>query len=166
MSLIPDTHDPSRLPPELRRADDAERDAGRACDFLREVGLAPRPGEMRRLPEAFLLDLGAAMRLFAWEEAGFTAHLEADLPTAREAILRAFSEAASETEGPIESPFRFCEAVFRLSVDRFSWTGRQHMNGEVLLDVPDEDAFVEAMARLLWEHKNTPKLEDDPGMQP
>ena len=155
----------SLLRPELLLAvaDGAERDAGRVIEFLAGVGLAPEAGQVRRLPADLLLDLGAALRMLSWEYAGFAAHLEAGLPPAREAIRRAFLDAAAGNPPPAR---RLCEAVIRLAVDRFAWAGHRDVKAEILLDVPDEDALVEAMARFLWDHRHATTHESHRGTQP
>ena len=164
MALIPESLDLSLLPPELIRsvAEDAASDADRAAFFLSEVGLALLPGQARRLPAHFLLDLGAAMRLLIWEQAGLTIHLEAGLPCAREATLQVFREALPEAGG---STSWLAQAVFRLSVDRLAWSGRRDLDADILLDMPDEDALVEVMARFLWANRHA-DLETARGVKP
>ena len=61
---------------------DAEADADRVGAFLDALGLRPPPGQVLPLSAAFLLDLGAALRLFRWEQAGLQPHEVAGLPSA------------------------------------------------------------------------------------
>src|SRR5438067_10767074 len=92
--MVP-THDSlAAYPPELiaRIAEQAARDADLTAEFLKGVGLGPPPGTTRPLPSELLLELGAAMRLLAWEMDGLDLH-GFGLPTARDAILRAFHDA-------------------------------------------------------------------------
>src|SRR5262245_49756859 len=77
--------DPSALdafPPELiaRVVDQANRDAELAISVLDRLGVVPPPGQVRYLPAEFLLELGAACQLIAWEAVGLTLHREAGLP--------------------------------------------------------------------------------------
>ena len=87
--MVPTDNSLAAYPPELitRVAEQAARDADLTAHFLKAVGLAPPPGTVRRLPSEFLLELGAAMRLLAWEVDGLDLH-EPGLPTARDAILQ------------------------------------------------------------------------------
>jgi hypothetical protein len=158
-SNIPNLPD---YPPELIRfvTEEAERDADRAWYFLRLVDLAPPPGQIRRLPAGLLLNLGAAARLLEWEQAGITIHLDAGLPCARDAARRIFLEAVpvdGEARGP--EPW-LSEAVFRLTIDRFAWTGRTDLQAEIRLDFPDEDVLVEALAQFLWTHRHAAPSAD------
>ena len=47
----------------------AEADAVRVGEFLRQFGIAPPPGQTLKVPAARHLDLGAARRMLALEEA-------------------------------------------------------------------------------------------------
>ena len=148
------------FPPELisRVVEQAVGDADLTARILTRVGLGPPPGEVRRLPATFLFELGAACRLLAWEVAGLTLHREAGLPSARDALRAAFREAAAlaanpsaPDPGPSLSP-----AVLALAIDRLAWAGPAYLRAEILLDTPDEDALVEAMARFLWDRRRRP----------
>jgi hypothetical protein len=148
------------FPPELitRALEQAVRDADLTAHILTHVGLGPPPGEVRHLPATFLLELGAACRLLAWEVAGLTFHCQAGLPSARDALRDAFRDAAAraaDPSAPDPGP-ALSRAVFALTVDRLAWTGPAYLRAEVLLDTPDEDALVEAMARFLWDHRHRP----------
>jgi hypothetical protein len=155
------TPDLSQLPTELLRhvTEEAERDAGRTGAFLGAVGLGPPDGGVRRLPGDLLLNLGAALRLLSWEQAGLAIHREAGLPAARDAIRQVFLDAVPAAGRESQPGPWLGEAVLRLSVERFAWAGRRELQAEVLLDFPDEDALVEAMARFLWDHRHTPTAE-------
>ncbi|MDB5312677.1 MAG: hypothetical protein JWO38_6879 [Gemmataceae bacterium] len=152
MSATLDSAAVAHLPPELVRsvADDGVLDAHRVGTFLQALGLTPPPGRTYRIPLDVLLNLGAALRLVLWEEAGLTVHREAGLPAAGDALQTVFFDAVpepGETRAP--DPWLFL-AVFRLTVDRFAWSAPSLLAAEVLLDVPDEETLVEAMAHLLW----------------
>jgi len=141
-------------PPELidRVASLAERDAGLTAEFLGAVGLAPPPGEACRLPARVLLELGAAMRLLAWEEEGLDCR-RAGLPIARDAILRVFREATDLLRDPSGPAPTLGRDVFGFTVDHLAWAGPKDLRAEILLDFPDEDALVEVMARFLWDNR-------------
>src|SRR3954453_10920536 len=86
--MLPTENSLAAFPPELiaRVAEQAARDADLAAEFLKGVGLNPPPGTTRALPSDLLLELGAAMRLLAWERDGLDMH-DSGLPTSRAAIL-------------------------------------------------------------------------------
>src|SRR3954451_8327325 len=85
--MVPTDNPLAAYPPELiaRVAEQAARDADLTAHFLKGVGLAPPAGTTRPLPSGFLLELGAALRLLAWEVDGLDLN-ESGLPTARDAI--------------------------------------------------------------------------------
>src|SRR5262245_23659798 len=66
---------PSEL--EVAVAVHAARDADHVCRFLDRLGLPATPEKPRPMPAGFLLDLGAALRLLAWEVQGIFIHREA-----------------------------------------------------------------------------------------
>src|SRR5205085_993171 len=115
------------------------------------------------LPADFLLDLGAAMRLLAWEQAGLTLHRESGLPPAAEAATQVFLDAVPSAAGRRWPNLWLCKAVLRLSVDRFAWAGGRDLRADVLLGFPDEDALVEALAGFLWDHRSPPPSDDRGG---
>jgi hypothetical protein len=155
MAMTCDASEPPQYPPELVQfvTEGAAWEADAAVLFLKTVGLAPQPGKLCRLPADFLLNLGAAMRLLVWEQAGITAHIEAGLPPALEATGRVFLEATQQPSREHRPNPWLSLAVFRLTVDLFAWTGRRNLRAEIRLEFPDEDALVEALARFLWDHR-------------
>ncbi len=142
------------FPPELiaRVAEQAAGDADLVAHFLEELGLAPTPGTTRQLPGELLLDLGAAMRLLAWEVAGLELN-EPGLPAAGDAILQAFRAAMRRKHEPSAPASALGRAVLRITAERLAWVGPRDLHAEILLDVPDEDELVEAMAHFLWERR-------------
>src|SRR4051812_13158690 len=80
------------LHPELAEAvaREAARDAENVSEFLYELGFVPSADRPVRLPPAFLLHLGAALRLWVWEAGGLRAHRDSGLPEAERAIIEAF----------------------------------------------------------------------------
>src|SRR5437588_1115435 len=84
------------FPPEMATAVAvaAARDAERVGLFLGHLGIGGTPEQPRPMPAGFLLHLGAALRLLAWEAQGFFFHRQAGLPEARVAIRDAFRSLA------------------------------------------------------------------------
>src|SRR5919107_152623 len=68
-------------------AREAARDAENVAEFLRELGFVPSADRPVRLPPAFLLHLGAALRLWTWESSGLRVHRDSGLPGAEQAII-------------------------------------------------------------------------------
>ena len=99
--MVPTENPLAAYPPELidRVAEQAARDAELNAHFLEEVGLLPLAREAPGLPSGLLLALGAAMRLRSWESLGMDLRAEG-LPTAREALFRAFREAEGGEDAP------------------------------------------------------------------
>ena len=152
--MVPTGNALAAYPPEIltRVAEQAAGEADMVAQFLDAVGIVSQDGEALRLPIVFLLELGAAMRLLTWEEAGLDLR-GAGLPTSREAILRAFRDAASRPDGPAPPMTPLCRQVFGFGIERMAWAGPRELDAEILLDFPDEDALVEAMARFLWDRR-------------
>jgi len=143
-------------PPDLIRfvAAEATRDAERVVVFLDALDLVPAGGRLD-LPERVFLDLGAALRLVAWEHAGITLHTDAGLPPARAALHAIIAGAAAWPRTEYRPIPGLARAASRLAAEAFAWTGRRDLNADILLEDPDDDAFVEALAHFLWTHRAT-----------
>jgi hypothetical protein len=145
------------FPADLVRAvaAEAERDADAVGMFLTALGLHATPDRPIPLPAGFLLDLGAALRLLAWHEAGLPPQEVAGLPPARQALTEVFlawKHPPTQTEPavvPGSLAYRVCQAF----VDHFAWSGRDELDADVTLGEADEDAVLEALADFLWAHR-------------
>ena len=143
----------SALPPELVEATarEAARDADRVGQLLHELGFVPSPGRPVRLPAAFLLDLGAALRLLGWELGGLHVHRDAGLPPAEQALHDAFGLLAPKSGAEPRHSVELSRKVVALFAERFAWLGRHDLDADVMLDDHvDEDDLVGALAELLW----------------
>ncbi len=142
-------------PPELlaRVVEQANLDADLTIHVLNAAGLAPLPGQTRFLPRDLLLELGAALRVMVWEIEGLD--LPAfTLPTPQDAIRRAFVDAVGRLRDPSYSASpSLSQTVLQISTYHLAWVGSREFQAEILLDTPDEDALVEAMAQLLWRNR-------------
>jgi hypothetical protein len=146
----------SKLPSELVAsvAGDAARDADRVGVFLDAFGIQATPECPLQLPVAFLLDLGAALRLLAWEQQGLQVHREAGLPPARGALADVLRQAANACGSSSPAPNHgLAYRVLMLSVDRLAWSARSELDIDVALDEADEDAILAGLADFLWEHR-------------
>lgn len=140
---------PMQFPPEqIRCAEDgANRDAEQVAAFLSGFGFTAEDGPLE-LPEEFLVELAAAVRLLSWELQGFDVHRKAGLPSADDAIIAVFLRHL-KAEAP-DAHFAPPKVVLGLMLDRFAWTGPAELDGEVLLDQPDVDSWADDLATLLW----------------
>ena len=134
-------------------AGDADRDADRVALFLQALGLKPSPARPLALPAAFLLELGAALRLLEWERRGLSAHTDAGLPPSGQALREALRhldipELAARTLGDT-----LTYRVMVLFAERFAWAGREELDADVALGEADEDALLDALADFLWDHR-------------
>lgn len=137
-------------------ADEAGRDADDVAAFLAAAGLAPPPGETRRFPPGVLIDLGAVVRLRRWEAAGYAVHIEAGLPTAHGALSHVINTLvkAAANRASLASAGALGRAVFELTVTRFAWAAPRELGADIVLNVEDEDALVEALAQFLWARRH------------
>jgi hypothetical protein len=159
------------VPPELARALalNAARDADRVALFLDTlVARAAADGTSRaplRLPGWFLLELGAALRLWIWEHSGISTHRDAGLPHAGEALRAVFHRlrvAAGKEAADADTPLS--RAVMALFVEHFAWSGQQDLDADFLLGEADEDDLVDTLADLLWTHRKALRRgRPDPG---
>jgi hypothetical protein len=140
-------------------AREASLDADRVLQFLEHPDMASIRSEARKsMPRWFLLGLGAALRLLAWEANGSRARLAVELPPARQAIRDIFLAAA-------ESPLRLesiadelTMIVFRAWVNNFAWLGRSTWDADLVLGESEEDDLVEILADFLWVNRGTPAV--------
>jgi hypothetical protein len=160
MAAVPPSFPVPDFPAEMVTAvaADAARDAARVGRFLEHLGLGATPEQPRPLPAAFLLHLGAALRLLAWEAQGFCFHRQAGLPEARQAIRDAFRSLAD----PGADPTALGAAVLRLAVERFAWGGPRDLDADVALDDLTDDAALEALAAYLWATRHTGPAANGP----
>ncbi len=113
-----------------------------------------------RLPANLLLEFGAVLQLLMWELDGFTAHLDAGLPS----YTDAFVELARKTEqndwdSKTIATDGLSSEVFKLSLKEFSWDAPSLLGIEVQLKTDNEDKFVEQLAEFLWRNRNSTKSE-------
>jgi hypothetical protein len=133
-------------------ADGAAEEAAWVVALLAAAGLAPPPGETRGFPPGVLLDLGGVARLRAWEAAGLDEHRRAGLPGAREALEHVVGLLTLAAADPTELAHagRLGRAVFDLRMSRFAWAGPGELRIDAVLDEPDEEALIDALADFLW----------------
>jgi hypothetical protein len=120
---------------------------------LQKMGMVAVEGVTQpiRLSANLLLEFGALLQLALWEQDGFTAHLDAGLPSCTDA----FAELARKTEqdewdGETIAIDSLSFEVFRLSMDEFSWDAPSLLGIDVQLKTDNEDEFVEQLAEFIW----------------
>ena len=137
---------PDEFPPDLIAAisDDAARDADRVGQFLHSCGLQGSRDRPLRLPGNILLDLGAALRLLAWEQNGIRVHVDAGLPPAGEVLRDVLQGVTDALTQPFSAaPCTLACRVMALFAERFSWHGRKELNADVTLDECTTKPFLE-----------------------
>ena len=123
---------------------------------LRKLGIYSDEGcdQTLRVPANLLLELGAVFQLAQWEQDGFTAHLDAGIPSYKEAFADLLEklERGLWSEEVIRSD-SLSFKVFMLSIDGFSWDAPSMLGIDVQLKADDEDNFVEKLAEFLWRNR-------------
>jgi hypothetical protein len=139
-------------------AREAAQDAQRVDWFLTALGHGAVPQQPRFLPPRFLLALGTALRLLAWEKQGFFFHQDLGLPSAQQSIRDAFRTLTD----PQIDPTDVCLTVLRLFVERFAWLAGQALQAPVAVDDLAEDQALDALAEYLWVHRPAAGGSDAP----
>ena len=123
------------FPPELvgAAAAEAEADADRVVEFLRELGMLSEGHSPLFLSADLLLFLGAVLRLNSWEEVGLRVHLDAGLPTATKILADAIRSAMEL--GRAVYPKELSHSVTALFIERFAWHGRRDLDAAIVVDV-------------------------------
>jgi hypothetical protein len=145
------------IPDELAAAvaSEAARDAENVAVFLSELGITPSNDHRVQFPAAFLLALGAALRLLMWESSNLRFHQDSGLPGAERAIIDAFRHLELSAEDEIRHFSHLPRKVVALFADRFAWHGRADLNADVVLDDHvQEDTLLDALAQLLWDARH------------
>ena len=126
----------------------AERHADATGAYLREIGFRGS------LPGLFLLELAAALQLRQWETQGVLNPLDGDLPSWREAADELFARAAERPEEFLTPTTpSLLHRVLKVWVERFAWEAPDLLQAELVLGDLDEDGVVDALAELLWTHR-------------
>ena len=119
--------------------------------FLEALGLHATPNAPIRLPADFLLSLAGAMRILRWQLAGLSHQLHPCLPSPSEVIVRAAKQAK---RGQRMTGAQLWRRLVTVGVNRLAWRGLPDLGADVVLDLPDENTLVEAIAQFFWEHRH------------
>jgi hypothetical protein len=137
----------------------AERQAVIVADYLDAIDERLKqdgyPDGARGLPPGFLLELGAVVQLKLWEAEGLAEFLPTELPTAAQAgeeLFRRTRETPEEFH--TQASQKLGPQVMRVWLERFAWAAPNLLQADVVLGEVDEDVLVDALAQLLWEHRD------------
>jgi hypothetical protein len=115
----------------------------------------PRESDLPRGPGIDRLrDLGAAIRINQWEQAGLKPYLPPDLSSSAEAIGRVFGE--PQNSDALE-PGELADEQLSVWLTHFIWEARETLGADVV-NVADQDdimAFADQLAEFLWNHRHT-----------
>jgi hypothetical protein len=129
----------------------AERHAGLAADWLESAGY---PRGQLNVPAAFLLELAAVLQLGEWERQNVLDHLDANLPSYRQAADELAARAAlglKKFHGPDAT--RLSDLVNTIWIERFAWDGPSMLQADIVFGNCDDDALVEQLTEFLWQHR-------------
>jgi hypothetical protein len=130
----------------------AEKTEAATVSLFATMGFAePRPmASTVRIPGSFLGGLALAVRAHRWEAGGSFVHQELGLPAAADLLGELMRLAAEPSWDGLD---RFVRSLFPGFIDvahRFAAQGQHLLGAEVALGEPDDEALVEALARLCW----------------
>lgn len=146
-------HLPAELEATLVRH--AIEDADAVIGLLDDLGFR-KPvdgGPPVRLPAAFLLGLGLALRLFVWEARGLRVHRDAGLPAAGDVLDVVVRQTAAPKDTPpaaVDYVRRLRRDVLRVTAERFAWSGPSLLGAEVVVGDVNEEQLLDALAHLVW----------------
>ncbi len=144
------------LPPDMVRAavDCALEDADMVETFLRDVcGLPPAPDRRLTVTAEWLCDLGAALRLYLWQERGIEPRqLDPELPDFATALRNLVRQGRPDPGDSLTGlpTGELSKRVFDAHIEHFSWVSGLELDAPVTLGPADEEAVLEALADFLW----------------
>lgn len=136
----------------------AERQADLVAAFLKALGVFPE-GKPICLPPGYLLELGAALQLGYWEQQGIS--LPPGAPNAKEAMGGLVAKVYDDPTGfSCIADAELAWRVLAIWLKSFSWEAQTVLEADLTISEVNEDAVVEALAQLLWRHRNDPAMKD------
>ena len=143
----------------------AEFMADLTISYLKHLGMLASPkkkkAEQLALPPGFLLELGAILQIEFWERVGLGELIDTGLPKSRSSLDDLFARyrlplPRSKPNSDIPD---LALSVFRTSLTRFAWRGREELNVDVLLDDSANNIALNTLADFLWKHRGLGKSE-------
>ncbi len=126
----------------------ADQDALLVARFI-PAWIELKPGEA--FPKAFLVELAAILRIARWQQAGLPADLQEQFPPAEflfDELVQAFAENPSSFIDGSYQP-KWPKSVLVTWLHRFSWNAPLEIGAEVVMQEPDEDMVLGAIADFL-----------------
>lgn len=107
---------------------------------------------VRCLSHDILLKLDAWTRIYRWERAGVSSHLDVGLPESAKVLADVEREIRGQ---PVLYPVKeLGRSVFAFAMQRMSWRfNATHLDAEVI-DTSAQEELLAALARLLWENRH------------
>lgn len=110
------------------------------------------------LPLEFLLELSAVIRIATWQRAGFTDQMDAGFPPWEELLeqllARLFTNPTSFSWDSGACPAPLWNRVAGLWFQHCSWTAMSTLGSDVVVHPADEEKLLDALADVLWKHRN------------
>jgi hypothetical protein len=136
----------------------AERVANLVAGFLKFIDfpLAPDAAENQcnGLPAATLLELGAFLLRVTWGNSGVDQFLPADTPSLETAARAIRKRIADGAVGIFDENAELHRAVSRAWFNSMAWDCPIGHDADFAVSVIDEDALVDAIAGLIWQHRH------------
>lgn len=107
---------------------------------------------VRCLSHDLLLKFDAWTRIYRWERAGVSSHLDVGLPEAGEVLADIERELRGQ---PVQYPMtELGRRVFAFALQRMSWRfNATHLDAEII-DTSVQEELLDALARLLWANRH------------
>jgi len=113
------------------------------------------------LPTEFLLELSAVIRIAMWQRSAVIAERLPDFPPSEELldelITRLFREPASFSCDPSSCPAPLHKQVVSWWSRNCSWSAAPLLGADILVGAIDKDALLDALAAVLWRHRDLTK---------
>jgi hypothetical protein len=107
------------------------------------------------IPIQFFVEVAAILQIKMWEENGLLGRLPVGLPSsddAAAALLRRAATAPQDFAAP--DGLQLSPQILIAWLVHFAWSAPNFFQADFVLDEVDDDSLVEAIAQLLWRHRD------------
>ncbi len=107
------------------------------------------------LPAAVILELAALAQIRVWQDTEareLLADILPDFESAQQDLIDRLNNRSEEFLN-IDSA-TLSQQVFTIWMSRLAWYGRSTLDSEMVLLDFDEDAFIDALAQFVWQHRD------------
>jgi len=135
----------------------AEEDAELVANWLSAMGIStPSTNKTQNyFPPTLLLGIGRAMRLLVWERQGIRLHIDAGLPESKVVLQQVlncvYADDIDQLNGLVD---KLSGPILELAISQLAWSGPEQLGGDVIVQRPEEDEFLDAIAELLWKYQD------------